>query len=420
MKQVLIISHHSLPLDVVSSYRVKAYCDYFYKSELFPTLLTNRWEYNSKSKWINHGKNDRVIKESYPNYNVIRLPNPKIFRISNKFLSKIFTFLFWMQGNVDVELRHSYKVYKRFLHQHLKDHKYDLMIGVFSPHYNLKITYEIYNRFNIPYILDFRDLWGGNRLALKYYSPSIKNFIEDTIIKYHWKKWLSKALFFSITSNPWKEIIRKFSNTEGIVIRNGFEELYNGRELKAEKSLTISYFGAIYSYQNIYPFLKAVKRFIKKNNPQKFKIQFIGIKAKYRNGIINEIEKNLPKKYLEVHASLPKNSLFDLVSKSDLLFYPGSDKIKGWCSVKIYDYLALQKPIIIYPGDNGEIDIIISKTKAGQIFINEEDVLLYLKNCYYQKINGEKIPYFGIKEEILKYRREHQVIKLSEQINRLI
>ena len=120
MKKILIISYHSLPFDTVSSYRIKGYCDYLYKSGIIPTLITNRWEYDSDGNLKDHNKNDEIKYEKYSTHNIIRLPKPKYHIIRWKFISKIYSFILWIRGNVDIELIESYKIYRNFLLDHLQ------------------------------------------------------------------------------------------------------------------------------------------------------------------------------------------------------------------------------------------------------------------------------------------------------------
>jgi len=417
LKKILIISYHSLPLDVVSSYRIKGYCDHLYKSGIIPTIITNRWEFDKNGNIKDHNKKDEIIYEEYSKYNIIRLPKPKYPLIRMKILSKLNSLLLWAKGNIDVELINSYKVYKHFLIKHLQTHEYNFIVGVYSPHYNLKLAYEMHKKFKIPYILDFRDLW-NNRIASHNYLPVFREKWEDFLIRYFWKKWLSKALFFSITSDHWKEIINEFSKTKGVVIRNGYEKIVSMTSDKTRDILTISYFGAIYPNQNISMFLESIKSFINNKTPNKFKLQFVGLKTRYRPSIIDELKERNPD-YIDIKPYLSKSQLFKQMLETDLFYFPAFDQIRGWCSVKLYDYLALQKPIIICPGDNGEVDEIIYKTNAGKIFNGKEELVQYIEKCYALKQAGKPIPYYGIKEEVLKFQREIQVNKFASGINNL-
>jgi ATP-dependent Lon protease len=47
-------------------------------------------------------------------------------------------------------------------------------------------------KFNLPYILDYRDLW-NNRIININYRPNITEKIQDDVSAYWWKKWSKKA-----------------------------------------------------------------------------------------------------------------------------------------------------------------------------------------------------------------------------------
>lgn len=54
LKRLIILSYHALPMDVVSSYRAKAYCDHFVSYGVYPILVTHRWEQDESGKWKYH------------------------------------------------------------------------------------------------------------------------------------------------------------------------------------------------------------------------------------------------------------------------------------------------------------------------------------------------------------------------------
>jgi hypothetical protein len=61
--RLLIISYHALPLDVVASYRTKAYCDYLFENGIYPTLITHNWKKDKNDFWERHEVNNETIIE---------------------------------------------------------------------------------------------------------------------------------------------------------------------------------------------------------------------------------------------------------------------------------------------------------------------------------------------------------------------
>ncbi len=201
LKKLLILSYHSLPMDVVASHRAASYCRYFSEYGILPTLLTYRWELNIESNWQFHSIDDSIIKEENQNYSTIRLPRLKAKKI-NGLLSKFYTIFHYLVGNLDVENYYLYKQAKNYLYRHLETNHYDFVIAIYSPHFDLKLAFDINQKFGIAYILDFRDLW-DNQIVTSSYWPSLKQKILNIVVSYYWRKWLKRATMFTSTSEIW-------------------------------------------------------------------------------------------------------------------------------------------------------------------------------------------------------------------------
>ena len=148
-------------------------------------------------------------------------------------------------------------------------HRYDVILGIFSPHHHVRLCYEIYEKFKIPYIIDFRDLW-DNRIIHSRYKPNLKERIQDFLVAWYWQKWLSKGLFFTITSEPWKRKLANITEAKGFVITNGFEEKEFPQLEQNSKVFRIVYIGSLYYQQNLDIFLEGVKNFTETYGPQRF------------------------------------------------------------------------------------------------------------------------------------------------------
>src|SRR5688572_10569110 len=135
---VLILSYNALPMDVVSSYRAKAYCDHFKSFAIKPTLMTYRWEMVD-NQYVVHEPDDAVIVEETESCKVIRVPYPGPRRSG----SSLRTIISYIKGDLDVELMDSYRIFRKFLWHHLEKQRYDFVIAIYNPHFHLKLAYEI-------------------------------------------------------------------------------------------------------------------------------------------------------------------------------------------------------------------------------------------------------------------------------------
>lgn len=412
MIKLLIISYNALPLDVVSSYRAKAYCDHLSSYGIFPTLLTHHWELNDGG-YLTHDKNAGPVVEHYSTYSVIRLPYPG--NVKSK--SRVHTIISHLQGNIDVELQASYKIFDNFLKRHLKEEKYQLILSIFNPHFHLKLAYDSWKEFKIPYILDFRDLW-DNALVTPGYKPTLKKKLLDSIIRYWWKKWIDKSLFFSTTGVKWKLYLEKLTDKEGLVVRNGFETRSStsvDQPIRPNKFKVI-HFGRIYGDQDISLFAQGFKLFAQDYSPKQVGVEIIGLKKIAGKDYQPVLERALDS-YVTFIPNMSKEDLMHYCgTDASLFFFPNFAEDNGQFSVKLYDYMALRKNIVVSPS-GGEVGEVVLRAKAGVVLDSPEEIKEYLQVAYDSFKSTGTIPLYYNDDLIDQYSRQNQVRILAERIH---
>ena len=412
MKNLLIISYHALPLDVVASYRTKGYCDYLSEYGIFPTLVTHRWEKDISKEWLDHNTNDQVLYEDHKTHKVIRLPRPHE-NLESK--SSFNTLKCWMKGDFDLHLLNSYKVFKNFLFQHLQNNKYDVILAIYSPHSHLKLAYELYKKFKIPYVLDFRDLW-DNQVVTKSYNPNYKKKIQDYLIKLYWKKWISNCRFFVTTGSLWKKYLENLTDQKGFVIPNGHEFKVIA-SMRAQTEFKLIYFGKIYPNQNLKVIMEGISKFIDRVEPGNFKLILIGLKVSSDFDCLHFITRQIHSKYLKLIDYLPKQELIEFCkSEATMFFLPSFYEDNGQFMVKLYDFMALGRPIIIAPQVNSDMETVTSKTNSGVAVDTAESVAYYLEMQYRYFLRHGQPKNDGYPAKILAYHRENHVKSFADLI----
>ena len=427
MKKVLVLSIFTLPSDVTASYRTMAYLKHFSKNGIDPTILTQF--VTPKDSPTEVFKTGRII----------RVPRKKTLTSawlnlieSLPLVNKVSIFIRWMLGYLDSYI-HDMETYQGMIdycQNQLDLKEFDLIIGIFSPHHHLKLCYKLSKKYNIPYVLDFRDLW-HNRIIHKNYAPSFVERLQDAITKYYWSKWLDSALFFTITSTEWMEKLKSLTAINGYVITNGFDReefkrSVNTNTVNTNKVFTIIHSGSLYEHQDLDTFLKGAKLFLDKEKPKHFMIKFVGgdraggIKEKVSGFMyepVKRIRQYLSEEYCLVTHRIPKNEMINELTKSDLLLFPSFPDAPGTYASKIFDYLGAMRPILMVPDDNGVVSKLIKETKSGFIANSKEEVYKILKIQYQTWLSEHKPPYRGGDiNQINFYSRENQVKIMSSLI----
>ena len=415
MRRVLIISYHYPPMNAVASYRTKAYTDHFAKNSIHPTVVTHAW---------NDPEAKKTSKEEGDGFTIIRVPltkqwHSKLHRTLSRspLLSKSTTLIYNAIGLFDLHTLDSYYSIKKFLKSHLRKNHYDLVLSIFSPHYQVRLPYELNKQERIPYVIDFRDLWDNEVVSSGYY-PSIEKRVRDTLIKFYWKKWLSKASFFTITSERWKAYINEFVDTPGFVVTNGYEDNLPGR-IAGVRSLAscfeILFLGSLYPSQDLSLFFMGVKNFLLSTESAKFRVHFLGLNTSRRPGIIEELKSNIASEYLKISHKVRKEELPNYINRASLLFYPAFKTIPGWISAKVYDYIASRKNILVCPGDAGLVDDLVRVTQTGYTASTSEEVTHYIAEQYNHWLH-QRAQWSGNEDEIKKYSRHAMSTKMASLI----
>jgi hypothetical protein len=172
MKKILILSYHFEPMNVIATQRAKGYANHFKKFGFEPTIITHQWDKKYEQQLCSPADIlSNTIFEENQAYRVYKLPIGNFKRgrllgaIEKTFSNKIGILVSWICGHLDTTSKTlNCKLTERhFLKEHLKTHHYDVMMGIFSPHYHLSNCSWAHKKFNTPYVLDFRDLW-DNRM----------------------------------------------------------------------------------------------------------------------------------------------------------------------------------------------------------------------------------------------------------------
>jgi hypothetical protein len=432
MKKILILSYHFEPLNAIASQRALGYANHFKKFGFEPTIVTHqRTKLNDVVFCEKSELFDKLILEEKEHYKVYRLSVGKFRRgqflkwIEKSKLNKFGIILSWILGHLDTRgglLNH--KLTERgFLKEHLKTNQYDVIMGIFSPHYHLSNCNWAHKKFNIPFVLDYRDLW-DNRIINKNYKADFTEKIQDFFCGFWWKKWSRKSLFQTITSNPWKEKLKLTTKHETLVITNGFDTSFIENITKNNKDyFSIVHNGTIYRHQNLSIFLNGYKLFLKRNPNAKIICEFIGsIRNNYSNkpnGFLNpdELNHNIDFKNLLFTERIPYNEALSMTINADILLAPSFGNFPGTYGGKIFEYLMTGNNILISPDDHSVNSEILLKTKAGIVINTEDQIAEYIEKMYNEWLINGKCLYSGLQHEITLYSRENQTRLYSEYLH---
>ncbi len=407
VKKILILTYHYPPLNVIASIRAQAYAQNLHRHGWAPTVVTFDWQ--ERTGEISTIEAPKV--EEHEHYKVIRLGKGKP---QNQYIGKFYTAVNYNTGVFDVteELLACREMIDTFVRNILHQETFDLVLGIYSPHFHLEQCHWIYSKYDIPYVLDFRDLW-DIRLTSPVYSPTFKERIRDFYIGTYWRKWARNAFFLSTVSEPYAEYLEQLCMQTAVTITNGFEaDLFKGLKIIERDVFVIAHVGSFYPEQRVDTLFAVGK--ILKERIDKFEIRFIGVKneeMKSRIGALtaeyelNEVVKIMPR--------ITRGEALQETLDADVLYYPAWETNTGVYSGKIFEYLASGNPILVAPRDNGVVDQLIEDTQAGASFSDDPAMI---SDWVMSIFHGEY--YVDPKQHEIKiYTRESQVAHFARLVD---
>ncbi len=425
MKNVLMIAYYFPPLGGAGVQRTLNYVNHLPDFGWKPTVVSvknNRYYIKDFSLLKRVRKDVEIVRLSgfeFLNYyhSLKRVGLHKIVSLLDKITSVPDSQIFW-----------GLKVL-RMLPKLININDFQVIYSTFGPGTNLLIGYLISKKYNKPLVVDFRDEWSNspqvdNRFLLKIKKPIFKNLEKKVIRNSSYVICLNDIMKKNFIYNYPRESIDKF-----VVIPNGFDNLYNKqskikrKNLFEKDKLNIVYSGSFYGFQKPTPFLKALEMILKDNPYYKDKLRVYFIGNVKTDELVRVTKKKLFKDVISILPYIEHERLIDYLLDSDLLLLiignvPKAEEIY---TGKLFEYLAIGKPIFAIVPINGVAADLIKKTDSGFIVNNDDIIKIYRE---FKKIiaNWEegRLCINQKMDEVLKYSASNLTKILSEIFNRLI
>ena len=395
--RLLILSYHYPPLNVTASQRAAAWVKYLSALGHEVSLVTFDWPGSALEP--EQARIYRLPLPSVPDHN--RLPLP--WRIPLvRTGATLWTYLI---GKIDYHTRPHEKAMWHFLKQHAQHNNYDLVLGIFSPHFHIRHAAKLHQQFGIPFVIDFRDLF-NNRYAASGDVAQMNRGLLDRITLWHWKRWMTHAAGFITVSKPLHDVLTSWFNKPGITILNGFEPAAMPPPQTDSKRFTVLHSGTLYGTQDLTLFMRAYKQFAAgKNNCD---LVFSGVTEPMKS-LIQKAAQASGVEYLAFPREARDVAMHRLVCAS-VLFFPGHQQLRGMYSSKIFEYLASGKPIILAPTDQDVLDELLTEQPGCSVHHSAESIVETLE-LHYAAFQRQEPLFF--KRALNAYTRESQAKKLS-------
>jgi len=303
--------------------------------------------------------------------------------------------------------------------QIVKQNKPDIIISSSPPATCHLIANLLHKKYNIPWIVDFRDEWTINPFTV--YPTAIHKKIN----KYLEKKVCVNANIIINTSTPktdaYKKIYSYLPKNKFITIYNGFDpDDFRGNSPQLFDKFTITYTGNFYGHRTPFYFLKSLEELITENIISQNDIQII-----FAGTNIFKIDESLNLiRFNELINFMPYLSHEDAIKlmrqSTILLLIISKQSGPGSIAGKIFEYMASQRPILsLSPA--GIASSIIQESNTGCVC--EPDNLHEIKKSiiyFYNKWKNKELNNNCDYNFVNRFNCKKQAVYLNILINNIL
>lgn len=388
---IVILSYFFPPCNLTPSERIYSWAKYLKKGNYYPIIITRNWDTPIKNSTTDVFKNSgtEILIKKYEDYEVHYLPykgslKDRLFIQfdGTKFylIYLIFTFIYNFLQFQFLKLNPTYS-FINYAVDIIQKSNCTRMVVSAGPFELFGYAYKIWQKTKIRWIADYRDDWTTTEL----YKGNLFKHLVNKYNSYFEKKWLSSCDSFLSVSDHYVSKISNLIKKKGLIMTNGYLPENYQFNFPLFDEFTITYVGSIYSTQPIELFLEAIKELLIENNHRlNLKVIFIGIKDE--PAIIKRILNNIAgyESYFEFTSRIPKNKAIEIQSRSHMLLVCAHKSLKGIPGSKLYEYVALKKPVLLFPSDQDIVERTLLETGQGLLCSNSNDLIkhisLFLKN----------------------------------------
>lgn len=253
------------------------------------------------------------------------------------------------------------------LSNYLKTNAVDAIISTGPPHSAHLIALGLKEKFQLPWVADFRDPWTNidfyEDLHLTSWADKKHHRLERRVLQ-------GADLTVSIGKTMGTELLQLGANKVK-VITNGYEQLNSSNEL--DKSFTLTHIGRLGKARNPHLLWKALQEIIQENETfkQACQVQLIG---NVDGAVKQAVKENGLEEFVRYQTNVSNETSLKIQSKSQVLLLLINDtpNAKGILTGKFFEYLSVQRPIVALGPLDGDAAELLGNAKAGKMFGKEK------------------------------------------------
>jgi len=359
MKTVLILAYDFPPYVSVGGLRPYAWYKYLSGCGVHPTLVTRQWQNRHKNHldYISPGESDEVIVETDERGTILRTPyRPNLanrlylkygerrFRILRKLVSGFYEFSQYV-----LPIGPKAEIYKA-ADEFLKNNRVDAIVASGDPFVLFRYASVLGKKYGIPWVADYRDPWSeGMGIKKNGLLRKWSTFLEKRTLQ-------NVSHVVTVSEFVKNQVVSTRTDIPFTIIPNGYDpESAANIDLDAPglPDFSIALAGSIFEWHPIRSFLAGYDAFIRATPQARASLNFYGINISEE--LREMVDTDFPALKTRVHIfpKMPNDRLMPLLAQNHafLLF-----NYYSFMGTKIYDYLALRRPILLCYSADGQAE----------------------------------------------------------------
>ncbi|MBK7029359.1 MAG: glycosyl transferase family 1 [Bacteroidales bacterium] len=339
------------------------------------------WEpYHLYKKWVGLKKDDKIGAG---------------FMSEKKKIGFTETIAVWLRGNLFIPDARKFwiKPSVKYLRTLLKEENISAIISSGPPHSMHLIAIKISRLSGLPWLADFADPW----TSIDFYDQLHLTKFADQRHKMLEKRVLNSASKVSVVTKTMAEEFKLIIPREYEIITNGFDEsdISQLKNITPDLKFSISHIGSLVPSRNPQILWDALSKMVKEDSgfEENLEIKLVG---KIDHSVIDSISKAGLLKYLRKINYLPHDKALIETKKSQLLLLliNQTPNAKGILTGKLFEYLAVERPILCIGPSDGDIADILKDTQSGKIcdFDDESTLRIHLESYYQDYLDKKDFP----------------------------
>lgn len=392
---ILIICNDFEPLNSVGAQRPQSWWRYFSSlDDTHVSIVTKNWSPNTSLAHEVQVFDEEKVDE-YPHGTIYRVPNHKdlterfVARFGhNRFnvIRKALTFICKL-SMFSISYFDKHRNLHRKADSIIANNKIDVVITTGEPFINHKYGYLLKSKYpHIKWIADFRDGWYLNHTTVATFGVFGK-----FILNYEWryeKKFMQKADLITSVDPMLTERIANLHNRPSACVYNGFDGFFEEPEqVTNSKALLIIHGGTMTQGQQIEVLLAALVELISTQAIQAsdVKLEFLGLDFFPKQ--VQRVRQFSPV-LKDVVSTTPRVSHLDALRRMKQADYLLSLTDPNFTTLytKTYDYIAVQKPMLLVLDDKSLLCALVHSLENGIVARSKE----HLKTIILQAINDKQ------------------------------